>query len=138
LPTAHAAPVSNGFYAEGNEANPCGSLKSCSATFAAIPAAKTVIITNVTCFMRTSDAPNIPLVSLYTKPATYGTKPTDALVPTFLGNFTSDTHTYREYSLNNAVTHIVLAGRVPEIGATTFNAAGKFVHLVCSISGLIR
>ena len=132
-PDAQSTPViSKGFYAEDNFAS-C-TIAYCEIVFTAVPAAKTVIITNVTCLIRTIGAPNIPVAQLYNSQ----NQQLDVLVPVFLGNYASGGQTLREYAVNHVVTQIVLTGRTPRVAAQTFNSVGTLSFMQCSISGLIR
>jgi len=127
---SQAAPIiSQGYYEEFLSRN-CFNASSCNVPFSAVPAGKTLIITNVSCQLLTSGTNTAVFGASLTKVGGGG--------PTFLGTSVLVTSTtFRKFLSNTQVTKIYLAGQSPSV-SVSFTTSISTIGMNCFISGSLR
>ena len=130
-PHAHGAPLIKGQnYVDSVSRNDC-STSVCDLQFTQLPVSRYLLITNVSCFAQTKNAPNIPKISLaYVSSSVQ-------LIPVFFGNRTVGPDTYREYVANGETFFLVPSGK-PVINVGTFANVGSVTVVRCTIGGLLK
>jgi len=125
-PALAAATVSSSGVYEDFASNLCN-LKICTATFSAVPLAKTLIITQLACRLQTVGGVfDAYLTSPGTDHKVYFTPTLSMQVPN-----------RNIYMINADATHIATMLTQPSVKVTTL-PAGKVVEVSCSISGKLE
>ena len=127
---AQAVPIiSQGYYEEFLSRN-CFNASSCSVPFSAVPAGKTLIVTNVSCQLLTSGTNTAVHAASLTKVGGGG--------PTFLETsvFVTAT-TFRRFLSNTQVTKIYRAGESPSV-SVSFTTTISTISMNCHISGILK
>jgi hypothetical protein len=131
---ASAAPtIAGGFYQE-QMLKTCNNTTSCELMFTAVPAGKTLIVSDVACVITTANTASISALSLSARQAnntlvSRSSYPQPVLVANLNGT--------KRYQAQTPVTFITLAGEKPRVFASVSQASAEFVAM-CNVSGELK
>lgn len=129
---SQAAVTGKGYWQE-SQTESCTNAAICIVDFSAVPAAKQVTVTNVSCAVTVNGPALIREARLGSKNGS-GTQQANFTYLTPTQNGVSGTFTY--FSINNLGLHILRSGERANI-QFTFNAAPVGEFIKCTISGII-
>lgn len=131
---AAAAPtIAGNFYQEQILGN-CSNKSSCELMFTAVPAGKSLVVTDSGCVVTMTSTASIAGLSLSGRTAANQLiSRTVYPLPVLVSNFGGS----KRYQAQNSVRHIMLAGEKPRMFVGASAAAAEFVT-ICSISGILN
>lgn len=125
-PAGAAPAIVGAFYSENNSKS-CGGVASCTMSFSAIPAGRSVVVRNLTCSVRHGAAATTSILFPFTGNGR-NAWPKLGLAVTSGGT--------RVYTVNEEMFALFTAGQSPAIGLSVNTATT--ISLFCTISGDIR
>jgi hypothetical protein len=129
-PASQAASVlSQGHFEEFVASSGCSGSQSCAATFTAIPAGKTLILSNVSCSITASQTAAILALTL--------TRQGSASIQAFLNVSTLlSAGSFRRFVSNTEIPKIYVGGQIPRV-AVSFTASQAISSMQCYLTGQI-
>jgi hypothetical protein len=128
-PSQAASVLSQGHFEEFVASSGCAGSPSCAVSFTAIPAGKTLILSNVSCSITASQTASILALTL--------TRQGSASILAFLNVGTLlSTGSFRRFVSNTEISKIYVGGQIPRV-AVSFTASQAISNTQCYLTGQI-
>jgi hypothetical protein len=131
---ASAAPTIAGSYYAEKVSKVCTGVSFCELTFTAVPAGKSLIVTDIGCVATLPSTQALAAISAQGRKADNSPVPLNAYIQTVLFSNLDGT---KRYQAQTEVTHILTATQKPTITASKSAAAGEFI-VACTIAGVLQ